>query len=176
MDVTSPLRPIFRALDADRQALAAAVERVPVALRGTRPAPDRWSVAEVLEHLAIVERRVAGMFAQMGTTAPMRAPGSVPRAAGDYQREPLLDRGRRIEASEFIQPRGALDADTAWATLGLTRQSLRSTLEALDDRDLTGVSREHPILGTLNGYQWIAALGGHEARHALQIHEIADSL
>ena len=38
-------------LDESRAALRAAVEAVPAALRTRKPAQDRWSVAEVLEHL-----------------------------------------------------------------------------------------------------------------------------
>jgi hypothetical protein len=43
-------------LDNSRSVLKSAVDRVPESLRRTRPANDRWSVAEVLEHLAKVNR------------------------------------------------------------------------------------------------------------------------
>ena len=36
---------------------------MPADRRQARPAPGRWSVAENIEHLAIVERRVAGRLA-----------------------------------------------------------------------------------------------------------------
>ena len=49
-------------------------------------------------------------------------------------------------------------------------------LLAADGRDFTAVSREHPTLGTLDGYQWVASIGGHEARHTAQIREAAAEL
>lgn len=34
----------------------------------------------------------------------------------------------------------------------------------------------HPVLGPLDGDRGIDAVGGHEERHAAQVHEIADAL
>lgn len=42
-----------------REALHEAMDAIPAALRNQRPAANRWSVAEVLEHLSLVEGRVA---------------------------------------------------------------------------------------------------------------------
>ncbi|MEQ1575221.1 MAG: DinB family protein, partial [Vicinamibacterales bacterium] len=53
----SYLTDVFSRMDSSRARLRAAVDSVPAALRATRHAPDCWSVAEVLEHLARVERR-----------------------------------------------------------------------------------------------------------------------
>src|SRR5690349_15847723 len=45
--------------DAQRAVLLAAVESVPAPLRDQRPAPDSWSVAEILEHLHLAEQGIA---------------------------------------------------------------------------------------------------------------------
>jgi len=58
-----------------RAELRRAVDAVPVERRELRPAPDRWSAAEVLEHLAIVERRVADGFASQVRAALLNADG-----------------------------------------------------------------------------------------------------
>ena len=47
---------------------------------------------------------------------------------------------------------------------------------ASDGRDLAAWQRPDPALGLLDGYQWVASLGGHARRHAAQIDEIADAL
>jgi uncharacterized damage-inducible protein DinB len=61
-----------------RDVLSAAVDGVPPDRRAERPAADRWSVAEVLEHLAIVEARctqiVAGAAAGARDAAPVPDP------------------------------------------------------------------------------------------------------
>ena len=52
------LHDVFSRLDQSRAALAAAVDTIAPPLRQQRPDADRWSAAEVLEHLSIVERIV----------------------------------------------------------------------------------------------------------------------
>ena len=56
-------------LDESRAALRAAVEAVPAPLRVRKPAPDRWSVAEVLEHLIITDELYAGSLGTLMKTA-----------------------------------------------------------------------------------------------------------
>ena len=50
-------------LDSERDALDRVVSEVPPEARDRRPAPDSWSVAEVLDHLARVEGGVARLVA-----------------------------------------------------------------------------------------------------------------
>jgi len=38
------------------------------------------------------------------------------------------------------------------------------------------VIQSHPVLGPINMYQWVLFNGSHEARHTLQIREIAAQL
>ena len=164
-------------LAADRYALRAAVDRVPAAMREHRVAPDRWSVAEVIEHLGIVEARVVMFLSPLIQTAPtLDGPEDV--GGTPIVRARLRDRTTRIEAPAPIQPSGTMSAETAWATLEDTRVKLLAMLDAAESerRNLAHVTRPHPVLGLLDGYQWIAAVGGHEERHTLQILEIADAL
>ena len=174
MHTDSPLAAVRDSLRADRATLRAAVDRVPPERRRERAAPGRWSVAEVLEHLAIVEQRVLAMLPPLLAAAPPRAADAAPPAP--FPRDVLRDRTRLITAPDPIQPRGALDADAAWDALERSRAALLALLDTVEGRDLTAISRQHPVLGTLDGYQWLASLGGHEERHAMQIHEIADTL
>ena len=172
----SRIEALIEELTADRARLAAAVEHIPVPLRGERPAPDRWSVAEILEHLVIIEQRAATIVRELAASAP--ACGA--EAAGDggmqFDRSVLRDRSVRIMAPPMIQPSGTMDAATAWKALQETRAVLLREIRAAEGRDLAAVSRPHPRLGPLTGFEWIAALGGHEERHTAQIAEIAEVL
>jgi len=51
------LQDLFAYLTVRRNALREAVDAVPEAQRSQPPEPGRWSVADVLEHLALVESR-----------------------------------------------------------------------------------------------------------------------
>ncbi|HSP62293.1 MAG TPA: DinB family protein, partial [Pyrinomonadaceae bacterium] len=67
---------VLNYLDGERSALREAVELVSPELRDQSPGPDRWSVAQVLQHLASIENRIG-----MGMTkwiADARAGGTGP--------------------------------------------------------------------------------------------------
>jgi hypothetical protein len=176
MSNDSTLTAIRESLAADRATLRSAVERVPAALRQQKPGPERWSVAEVLEHLSIVEGRVVALLGAMVPTAPQADASATEPAAVVLDRARLQNRANRVTAPDAIHPTGTVSADDAWAALERSRAELLQVLDTARGRDLAQISRQHPALGTLNGYQWVAAIGGHEARHALQIVEIATQL
>jgi hypothetical protein len=175
MTELSPLTAIRALLTADRATLRAAFDQIPAGLHGRRPAPDRWSAAEILEHLATIETRIVMMLGALIPTAPDRT-GSASRPALDGTVAAIKDRTNRIVAPEALQPTGTIPPDASWAALERSRISLFALLDGAEHRDLSQVSRPHPVLGPLDGYQWIAAVGSHEVRHAAQLVEIADVL
>ncbi|HEY0778513.1 MAG TPA: DinB family protein [Gemmatirosa sp.] len=172
------LRELETFLDERRAELRAAVDAVPPALRRRRPAPDCWSTAEVLEHLATLEGAVARLVA--GGVEDARASGVAetevssvrPRLDADAMR----DRSRGIQAPDRLLPRGELDDAAAWAAVERARATLLAALAGGDGLALGAVTRPHPLFGPLDLYQWVLAVGGHEARHAGQIRDIADAL
>ncbi len=172
MTTDAALAVIHHQLLDDRAAFRAAVDRVPLAQRGTRPAPDRWSVTEVVEHVAIVEARTASAMGTMAATAPMGA-HTTPTP---FDRARLLDRSRPVQAPDFILPQGKQTFQAAWTALEAAWKSLDALMDSYAGRDFSAISRDHPALGRIDGYQWLASLGGHERRHALQIEEIAEAL
>jgi hypothetical protein len=82
----------------------------------------------------------------------------------------FLDRSRKIQGS---QPSGKVNGETAWQELEASRRELLLALERAADRRLEALSRPHPARpDPLNGYQWIAFIGLHEARHAAQLRDL----
>lgn len=173
------LAEVLGRLDAARGAVSAAVAGVPEGLRRTQPAPGRWSVAEVLEHLALVDRSFAQRMAD--AIAEARVAGLGPE---DRPRDPLppaierrmADRGEAREAREALRPAGGLDAAAAAAELDAARDAVRQAVSRADGLALGSVSAEHRIFGSLTMYQWVELTAAHEMRHADQIREIAGAL
>jgi hypothetical protein len=166
-------------LDGNRAALRAAVDTVPSSLRETRPAPDRWSVAEVLEHLSRVEegltRLLAAKLAEARLTGALEPERETSAVVGSIDQRLILDRSHRVTAGERVLPRGELDAAGGLAALDSSRAKLRDLLVAHDGMSLGAVSHPHPVLGLIDGYQWFSFIGMHEARHAAQIREIGQT-
>jgi hypothetical protein len=168
-------RRLLSEIDVHRAALREAVQAVPEVLRGRRPSPDRWSVAEVLEHLAVTEAVIARLVADGAASLEPGPPPTVAELPAPTLAR-LLDRTGRVEAPERVRPQGTLDAATAWQRLEASRIALRGAVEGAEDRDLTAVQRPHPLLGNLDLYQWVISVGGHEVRHTVQIRETAAEL
>src|SRR5215207_5329643 len=91
---------MLRHLDANRVVLRAAVDGVPLELREKRPAPERWSVAEVIEHLTRVEEgltRLLGMRLTEAQAAGQLEPETdTSSVANSINHELVLDRRRLI--------------------------------------------------------------------------------
>lgn len=168
---------LLDALAAARRELAAALERVPPHLRDRAPADDAWSVAQLLEHLVLVEGRSMGAFERVAADAPPRdAHDAVADDAHRFDDAPLLDRTVRVAAPEFVRPAGDASAEEAWAQLGATRERTEAIVRAADGRALEQVTLKHPRFGPLNGYRFVAVLAAHERRHAAQLRDIGDAL
>ena len=171
---------VFDRLSATRAGLRAAVEGVPAQIRGQKPAPDRWSVNEVLEHLSLVET----LFTQRisGAIDKARQEGLGPEQASERAVLPadietrVADRTNPRTAPEAARPHGNLDADTAWRRVEQARAVLHDTIAAADGLALGTVMESHPFFGPLTVYQFAELIAAHEGRHTAQVKEIAAQL
>ncbi|MES1242566.1 MAG: DinB family protein [Acidobacteriota bacterium] len=169
-------RELLDHLDTRRAELRAAVDQVPPGLRRQRPEPSRWSVAEILEHLVVVQRRMTQILAAQISAAREEGVGPESETSpvlDSFNMAPLLDRRTPRVASEASSPRGEMDADAAWEALEQSKIAFRDAVLSGDGLALSQRTLPHPALGPLNLYHWIAFAGAHEARHAAQIREIA---
>lgn len=160
---------LLRHLDTSHAALLDAIESVPRELHSHRPAEDRWSVAEIVEHLAIVEDRVGGLLARQLSATPL----DLPEAVGiPLTIEAVADRSTRRVASEASQPGSELDSEEALDALDRLRAETCKTVRAAEGLPLDRLVTPHPALGPLDFYGWVVFIAGHETRHAEQIREI----
>ena len=172
------LQELFAYLNLRRNALREAVDAVPEAQRSQPPEPGRWSVADVLEHLALVEGRFTTTLANRlveAKAAGLAEERDVSPIVGTFDQAGVLDRTSRREAPEVVRPRG-VDWNSAWSRLEETRRSFLEVFLSADGLALGDVAYVHPRLGSLNLYQWGIWMGAHEGRHTEQIREISVSL
>lgn len=166
-------------LEQTRAALRQAVDSVPSAYREQRPAPDRWSVAEVLEHLAITERRIAGRLAEALKAAqanPSATAGAPMFSIDRGQQAQFADRSQRFKTNEASEPKGGMTAEAAWAELEKVRADVVGLVRESDPFSLSEPIAPHPRFGPWTFRQWVAFAGGHAVRHADQIREITTAL
>lgn len=167
-------------LDAQRAILRAAFDAAPAKLRSVKPAPHRWSVAGVIEHLAIAESGITTLLSRglrtalaNGALPPNRDTGPV---LASIDAAPILDRERKVTAREALHPNANLDPEAAWQELEAAGKRFREVVLAADGLDTSSVRAPHPVFGELTFAQWAAFVGYHEARHAAQIRQTVDEL
>ncbi|MFY9841832.1 MAG: DinB family protein [Terriglobales bacterium] len=138
-----------------------------------KPAPDRWSVSEVSEHITVAESSIFGLVQSKFMTSPAD-PAKRAEAAGKDEIILLKvpDRSHKVQAPEFLKPtnRWASEAELVKAfedSRQVTMDYIRSTNDDL--RDHFG---PHPVLGMLDAYQWILLISAHSDRHTKQIEEV----
>jgi hypothetical protein len=80
------------------------------------------------------------------------------------------DRSVRIQAPERGLPTGR------WGTPGSLEQLLSARGKVIDFARSADYLRDrvqqHPVLGLLDGHQWLLAVGAHTERHTKQIREV----
>lgn len=157
-------------IDAQTADLRQAYEAVPPDRRTVRPEPDRWSPAEIVHHLVIVDRRInqrlRGLVDEARALPPEPDDSLVPSTLAQR----VMTRDRRFKTSEASEPR---DTDPAriWADLAAARRELADVVATADGLPLGKVFAPHPAFGPLCAYDWLAFVGAHAARHADQIRE-----
>lgn len=166
-------------VEAQRTALLSVAARVPVERWTERPAPDRWSLAELFEHLARVEQSCARVIAKRVTEA--RAAGHPAETESTSLRHALdgvglTDRSTKRQAPERVAPTGTLTGPAARTALSNSRRELRDAVRAADGLALGGIRHPHARLGDINLYQWVLFVGQHEERHVQQAIEIGSQL
>jgi hypothetical protein len=159
---------IFAALATTRRRLLEQVEGVDDQKASIRLVPDKWSVAEFLEHLSTVEKRVLSLLKNLlaQAAAPLGENGAVPPVSIQV----MTDRAHeRFEAPPAIQPQGSAPLSESLAKLRESRAALLAMRPTLEAADYSNVTQPHPAFGPLNVYQWVAVVEFHECRHLMQM-------
>ena len=138
-----------------------------------KAAPDRWSIGEVAEHIAVTE----DMIWKLVSEKVMKSPAAPEKAADAKGKDEIIlakipDRSRKAQAPEQLKPTGR------WATRAALVKDFEGTrgqeIAYLTDtkEDLRNHFEEHPALKTMDAYQWLIFNGAHCKRHTAQILEV----
>lgn len=140
-----------------------------------RPAVESWSIAEIVEHVALVNRNFLRIIARLYQQAIDAGAGpALPLEIGPLLSSADPDRRQRVEAPERVRPQGTQSIPSSVDQLHEAASGLRTLQSQLEAVDLSGPTIPH-FLGQLNAYQWLVLLGEHQDRHLAQIGEIKAS-
>jgi hypothetical protein len=135
-----------------------------------KPAPDRWSVAQVMEHIAAAEDFLLILDKDKVMVAPAGDPGRDVQKIDAAVLLMVPDRTNKLQAPEplvptnrFSSPEGSVKHFEA--SRATTEEFLKTT-PGLRDHVM-----ESPM-GKLDGYEFILLIAAHSERHTKQINEV----
>ncbi len=137
-----------------------------------KPGPDRWSIAECAEHVAVAEEVFWRLVERI-----MKEPATPEKAAEAKGKDEILlalgpERFMKQPAPEFVLPTGRwANAAEVTKAFEATRGQESAYLSETTD-DLRNHFGQQPAAGTLDAYQFFIFNGVHCKRHIAQIAEI----
>lgn len=135
-----------------------------------KPAENRWSIKQILEHLYLMEgaitKNIQGQLINGDSVN-----------ADDKPIELSVNRKKKVDAPEFAAPSDEFaTAAELKQKLASTHQELMDLAETSDEKLLAERGFPHPVFKQLSLKQWIPFVGYHELRHIEQIKEVKAEL
>lgn len=143
-----------------------------------KPASDRWSIAENIEHIVSVQELVLGPIREQLAAAPASSADRDYKQVDGIVVNQFSNRLTKFPAPESTQPTGQWAPAVASDRLLNNCKRLTEYLESTPD--LRQHLRESPPLKaitkgafeSMDGYQWLLAAAAHTERHTKQILEV----
>jgi hypothetical protein len=138
-----------------------------------KPAPDKWSVAEVSEHIALAEDFLSNMVTDKIMKSP-EAPAEK-RAAVKGKEEQIMkmipDRSQKAQAPEPLKPHNAFASRDALLKAFTTKRDANIKY-IKDTQDPLHAHIAPSPIGEFDAYQWMIFMAAHSKRHTAQIEEV----
>jgi hypothetical protein len=162
-----------------RRALLKSFEGVPGERLCRRADPSGWSVAEILEHLRMVESGVARLITKRVAKAREEGLGeetATSSVMSSFAPHAAKLESGQLEAPALVRPPANVDISEALEGLETSREALRAAVVSADGLAIGDIKHTHIVLGELDLYQWLIFVGHHEERHRKQIERTLKTL
>jgi hypothetical protein len=162
----------LKRLDSVHRQLVSTVTSLAPNIYSERPAEGQWSVAEIVHHLCLVERRVIKELEGAIAREPQRV-GFLRRF---IPTSIVSLRLVRVKAPKAMNPLDAPARDLALQNFDQTRDNLKALCAAHGVERFRSLVFKHPFLGEMDGVATVSFIGYHEKRHYKQIREVLQKL
>ncbi|MGI8838117.1 MAG: DinB family protein [Pyrinomonadaceae bacterium] len=175
------MKRVLKRLDKVHEKLTAAVAPLDEGRFKRQPADGGWSVAQILQHLCLVEERVIKDLEK----AVSRPPRKVSFVRRFVPTSIVSSRLLRVKAPQAVNPEVKAgsdevivipDKDEAIANYNRARNDLKSLCETQGNDRFRQIVFKHPFLGEIDGVAAVSFVGYHEQRHYKQICEVLRKL
>jgi hypothetical protein len=158
-------------LESTKKNVLEATEGLSQAQWNFKPAPDRWSVAQVMEHIAAAEDFIRdNLVKEKVMVSPSGPPGRDVKKTDDAVVVMVPDRTHKAQAPDPLVPSnrfGSPDGSVNhFVESRATTEQFLKTTTGLRDHVMDG-----PV-GKMDGYEFVLFIAAHCERHTKQINEV----
>ena len=147
------LKKALQYLDKSRAGVLAATKGLSAAQWNFKPATNKWSVAEVAEHIAAAEDFLRDMVADKVMKSPARTEAVDVKAIDEFVMQAVPDRSHKVQAPEPLQPSNRFGSPKE--SLKHFKTSRAETVKFLKTTaDLRGHAMDAPLGKKLDAYEW----------------------
>ena len=166
------MKSTLRRLDTVHAELKTTVNGVDPALLSKRPAENEWSVAEVIEHLCLVEGAVMkGIKVKLA-----QPPVKVSFLKKFFPMRIVSLRMKRLQAPKYVQPANDLPPMNELLDKFDALRANTKEICIKEGARLNQVCLKHPYFGDMDGAAAVSMVAFHEQRHLKQIRETLKKL
>lgn len=169
---------IYATNDKIRENLRQTVEHLSDEQANHLPDGEKWTIANVVEHIAIVQEgmtRISGKLLAQAKSAGKQSNGTA-NLSDNFQQKSAEAKNLKFEAPERIHPTGKLTIAESLEKMRETRAILEDLRSLFESVDCTDFKFPHPFMGELSAHEWLTLIGGHERRHLAQIENLLSNL
>lgn len=158
-------------LAASSAAFLASIDGLSDAQLNFKTDPNRWSVAEVGEHVASAEDFIMGIVTGQVMPGPARTKEADVAAIDEMVLTVIPDRSSKVRAPEPLIPGNRFGSASASREHFVSARA--NTVAFLHKtQGLRDHAADSPLGVQLDGYQWILFISAHTVRHTKQIDEV----
>ena len=158
-------------LESTKKGIEDATRGLSAAQWNFKAGPDRWSVAEVMEHIAAAEDLIRGMIIEKSMKGGPPEPGRDVKKIDDAVVAMIPDRSHKAQAPDALKPTNRFASPEG--SLKYFLESRAQTEEFLNNTpDLRQHVTDSPLGMKLDAYEWVLFLTAHSERHFKQMQEV----
>ncbi len=138
------------------------------------PEGETWSVAQIAEHVAIVENGMARICEKLLKEAQAKGKTSdgTTFISDNFRAKGAEVAVIKLEAPTMVKPAGNSTVAESLAKMDETNAKFNELRPLFDTCDCSDLKFPHPYFGDISAAEWLTLAGGHKARHLKQIRNV----
>lgn len=142
------------------------------------PEGDNWTMAHLVEHIAIVQdgmMKISAKLLNEAKAADVKSSGEAV-LSDNFKQKAAEAQQTKFQAPERVAPTGNQTISQSLEKMAETRRTLEDLRPLFETVECSDFKFPHPFFGDLTAHEWLTLVGGHEARHLKQVADILEKL